>query len=254
MAWMIPAIVISSPDLAKQVFKAEDSTFSFRPYLLVGEHSGYNFKGIALASGNHWKSMRGICTTELFTVKCIDSFFWVRMEELSYFVSSLAQACKDQSIVDAREHLTGLTLKVQTRILMSKRFPGENLSGDELAEARVFKDYDNTKFLLCFPHDIWIFIAKPTPLCMRLSLFLLPEFPMTKHSRGGFDNLLVISSVLKQSIHEIRCGVGFVGFVFVDDLLEEFVLLGSNSFGLWYVPVEPRWYKLTYMELESKLD
>ncbi|XP_024521429.1 flavonoid 3'-monooxygenase-like [Selaginella moellendorffii] len=155
---MIPAIVISSPDLAKQMFKTEDTTFSFRPYLLVGEHSGYNFKGIALANGDHWKSTRKICTTELFTVKRIDSFLWVRMEELSYLVSSLAQACNDQSIVDVREHLTVLTFNVQTRILMSKRFFGENLSDDELAEARVFKELIDESVKFAFQFHISEFV------------------------------------------------------------------------------------------------
>ncbi|XP_024540737.1 cytochrome P450 76C1 [Selaginella moellendorffii] len=58
------------------------------------------------------------------------------MEELSYLMSSLAQACKDRCVVDVREHLMILTFNIQTRILTSKRFFGENLSDNELAEAR----------------------------------------------------------------------------------------------------------------------
>ncbi|EFJ18865.1 hypothetical protein SELMODRAFT_112052 [Selaginella moellendorffii] len=80
------------------------------------------------------------------------------MKELSYLVSSLAQACNDQSIVDVREHLTVLTFNVQTRILMSKRFFGENLSDDELAEARVFKELIDESVQFAFQFHISEFV------------------------------------------------------------------------------------------------
>ncbi|EFJ13119.1 hypothetical protein SELMODRAFT_424897 [Selaginella moellendorffii] len=67
-------------------------------------------------------------------------------------MSSLAQACKDRSVVDLREHLTVFAFNVQTRVLMSKRFLGKNLSGDELEEAKVFKELidESVKFSLQF--------------------------------------------------------------------------------------------------------
>ncbi|XP_024521427.1 flavonoid 3'-monooxygenase [Selaginella moellendorffii] len=134
---MVPAVIISSPAMAKEVLKTHDLIFSSRPFVLVGQYVSYNFKGLALASGDHWKNVRKICTTELFTVKRIDSFLWVRVEELCYLISSLAKAPKG---VDMREHLTVLTFNITSRILMSKRFFGENLVGEDLTDAKTFKE------------------------------------------------------------------------------------------------------------------
>ncbi|EFJ07039.1 hypothetical protein SELMODRAFT_134412 [Selaginella moellendorffii] len=164
---MTPAIVISSPDLAKEALRSNDSSFGFRPYLLVGEYLTYNFKGIGLSNGDHWKNMRKICITELFSVKRMESFRGLRLAEVSHLVSRLAQASKSQSVVNVRElvtdfnfniHLTVLTFNVQTRILMSKRFFGENLSDDELAEARVFKELIDESVKFAFQFHISEFV------------------------------------------------------------------------------------------------
>ncbi|XP_002979994.2 cytochrome P450 71A1 [Selaginella moellendorffii] len=150
---MTPVIVISSPDLAKEALRSNDSSFGFRPYLLVGEYLTYNFKGIGLSNGDHWKNMRKICITELFSVKRLESFRGLRLAEVSHLVSRLAQASKSQSVVNVRELLTDFNVNIVSQMLMSKRFfENKNLGGEEVEEVRQLREFleELTRFALKF--------------------------------------------------------------------------------------------------------
>ncbi|KAJ0539284.1 putative premnaspirodiene oxygenase [Helianthus annuus] len=64
------SVVISSPDLAKQVMKANDLSFANRPKLLSAEIVGYNYTDIAFSPyGEYWRQMRKICILELLGAK-----------------------------------------------------------------------------------------------------------------------------------------------------------------------------------------
>ncbi|EFJ08280.1 hypothetical protein SELMODRAFT_131964, partial [Selaginella moellendorffii] len=82
---MIPAVVISSKDLAREFFNAHDANFSNRPYMIIGDPR-YGFVSLATSPyiGRHWKNISKLYTRMLFTAKCIDSFSWVRSDELSH--------------------------------------------------------------------------------------------------------------------------------------------------------------------------
>ncbi|KAL8232505.1 hypothetical protein R6Q57_002283 [Mikania cordata] len=78
----IKAVVISSPDLAKQVMKTDDLSFATRPKLLCAEIVGYNYTDIAFAPyGDYWRQMRKVSILELLSAKRVESFESVRDEE-----------------------------------------------------------------------------------------------------------------------------------------------------------------------------
>ncbi|EFJ14295.1 hypothetical protein SELMODRAFT_120910 [Selaginella moellendorffii] len=135
----VPVIVASSPAMAKEVLKTHDLAFASRPYLLVGEYAAYNFHNIGLAPyGDHWKMMRKLCSTELFTAKRIDSFSWVRVEELSGMVSGLLAKSASKEVVQIKSFLTDFTFNVMTRILMDRAFFGP-AGADSQGKAREFR-------------------------------------------------------------------------------------------------------------------
>ncbi|EFJ18863.1 hypothetical protein SELMODRAFT_419692 [Selaginella moellendorffii] len=115
------------------------------------------------------------------------------MEELSYLMSSLAQACKDRCVVDVREHLMILTFNIQTRILTSKRFFGENLSDNELAEARVFKELidESVKFAFQFHITELLAAGTDTSTC-RVEWALLELLNNPDVMRKGQEELDVV--------------------------------------------------------------
>ncbi|KAG8502834.1 hypothetical protein CXB51_000716 [Gossypium anomalum] len=80
-------IVLSSPEAAREVMKTHDINFANRPFLLDAEIIMHHFSDIAFAShGGYWRQLRKVCTLELLSTKCVQSF---RSEEssLSYSIT-----------------------------------------------------------------------------------------------------------------------------------------------------------------------
>ncbi|XP_065874520.1 cytochrome P450 71AP13-like [Euphorbia lathyris] len=90
----IPTVVISSARLAKEVLKTHDLALSSRPQLFSAKFLFYGCTDIAFAPyGAYWRSVRKICILELLSAKRVQSFGYVREEE----VASLIQRCAADS-------------------------------------------------------------------------------------------------------------------------------------------------------------
>ncbi|CAK8565718.1 unnamed protein product [Lathyrus sativus] len=86
----IPIIVVSSPEIAKQIMKTHDTKFSNRPHLLAADIITYGSKGITFSPyGTYWRQMRKICTFELLTPKRVESFRSIREHEVSNIVKEI---------------------------------------------------------------------------------------------------------------------------------------------------------------------
>ncbi|KAF5792572.1 putative cytochrome P450 [Helianthus annuus] len=80
----IPAIVVSSASLAKEILKTQDHTFCSRPLLHGIKKIGYNGHDVALSPYNrNWKEMRKIFSVYLFSPKRIQSSRYIREDEVS---------------------------------------------------------------------------------------------------------------------------------------------------------------------------
>ncbi|XP_002994780.2 flavonoid 3'-monooxygenase [Selaginella moellendorffii] len=138
---MIPTVVISNQELAKEIFTTHDLNFASRPYLVSGDHFSYNFSGPATSPyGELWRNTRKLCTIELFTAKCIDSFSWVRRDELSRTLEGILKDHGDDEPVEVRKVASVFSFNITSRILMSKRYFGdENVD----AHAMEFKELND---------------------------------------------------------------------------------------------------------------
>ncbi|WCJ37106.1 Cytochrome P450 726A27 [Euphorbia peplus] len=114
------AVVISSVEAAREILRNQDVNFADRPPVLVSEIVLYNRQDIVFgAYGVHWRQMRRLCTTELLSIKRVQSFKLVREEEVSNFIKSLYS--KAGKPVNLTEGLFTLTNSIMLRTSIGKK-------------------------------------------------------------------------------------------------------------------------------------
>ncbi|KAM3346809.1 hypothetical protein ACQJBY_021034 [Aegilops geniculata] len=88
-----PLVVASSKETARLVLKTHDSNFATRPKLLAGEIVGYEWADILFSpSGDYWRKLRHLCTTEILSPKRVRSFRHIRKDEVRMRVEQIRQA------------------------------------------------------------------------------------------------------------------------------------------------------------------
>ena len=118
----IPTLVVSSSDMAKEIFKNRDLVFSGRPILYAANRIGYNGSAMAFAPyGEYWKEIRKIVILELLSSRRVQSFQAVRFEEVKLLLHSIALSCGP---VNLSELTLSLTNNVICRIAFGKRYEG----------------------------------------------------------------------------------------------------------------------------------
>ncbi|KAL5178067.1 Cytochrome P450 71D9 [Glycine soja] len=116
----VSTIVVSSPEYAKEVLNTHDLIFSSRPPILASKIMSYDSKGMSFAPyGDYWRWLRKICTSELLSSKCVQSFQPIRGEELTNFIKRIAS--KEGSAINlTKEVLTTVSTIVSRTALGNK--------------------------------------------------------------------------------------------------------------------------------------
>jgi hypothetical protein len=84
-------IVISSPEVAKEVLKTHDIIFASRPHLLATDISSYNSIDIAFSPyGDYWRQLRKMCAIELLSTRRVKSLWSVRQKEINSLLKKIA--------------------------------------------------------------------------------------------------------------------------------------------------------------------
>ncbi|KAL2906623.1 Cytochrome P450 71D8 [Bienertia sinuspersici] len=118
----VSTVVISSPEMAKEVMKTHDSVMCDRPEILVPKVVLHNCSDIAMAPyGEYWRQVRKIATVELFTGRRIQAFRGSRQEGVMDFIKSLVTQAKDGSVVNLTAKIFALTFDLTLRMAINKK-------------------------------------------------------------------------------------------------------------------------------------
>eukprot|EP01018_Ginkgo_biloba_P032885 Gb_28863 [translate_table: standard] len=125
----VPTVVVSSPEIAKEVRKAHDLIFANRPETGAGKYTGYDSTDVAFAPyGPYWRHVRKVFVLELVTPKRIQSSRPVIEEEVSLLISGmLCDSQKGKVAVDVSKKLSSMTNNIICRMAFGKKYADEDL-------------------------------------------------------------------------------------------------------------------------------
>ncbi|KAK4718853.1 hypothetical protein R3W88_017191 [Solanum pinnatisectum] len=116
----IPAVIVSSPNMVKEILKTHELAFATKPQLTSIDITTYNYKDIAFAPyGDKWRQMRNICVTELLSSKMVKSFSSIRKDEIMRLLSSI-RSTNGSHLVNLTELILRYTNSVTCRSAFGK--------------------------------------------------------------------------------------------------------------------------------------
>ncbi|XP_048136286.1 cytochrome P450 71A9-like isoform X1 [Rhodamnia argentea] len=119
----IPTLVISSKDVAREVFKAHDRAFSGRPVFYAVKKLSYNCSDVSFgAYGNSWRELRKIVILELLGSKRVQLFESVRKEEVKLMLDAITSS---PGPVNIGELALLLANNVVCRVTFGKKWQAE---------------------------------------------------------------------------------------------------------------------------------
>ncbi|GMI82593.1 cytochrome P450, family 82, subfamily C, polypeptide 4 [Hibiscus trionum] len=141
-----PAVVVSSSELAKEIFTNYDVAVSSRPKLTCGKHIGHNYANYGFCPYNaYWREMRKITASELLSNRRLELLKDIRASEVESSVKELYKLWAEKQVesthvlVEMKKWVGDLNLNVILRMIAGKRFFGSVNASDEREARRCRK-------------------------------------------------------------------------------------------------------------------
>ncbi|WCJ35029.1 cytochrome P450 family 71 subfamily B polypeptide 2 [Euphorbia peplus] len=116
----VNVVVVSSPEVAKQMFKDNDIKVCNKTRVYVGDILFYNRQDIGFAPyGEYWRQMRKICMLQLFSSKRVQSFRSIREQEVSDLITNIN--IKVGSPINMSEMVFSLTNSIVSRTVIGRK-------------------------------------------------------------------------------------------------------------------------------------
>lgn len=117
---VVPYVIVSSPEIAKEMMKTHDLNFSGRPNLLLSTIWSYDATDVIFSIyGERWRQLRKICVIELLSAKRVQSFRSIREDEVTNLVKSITVS--EGSVVNLTQKILSTTYGITARAAFGKR-------------------------------------------------------------------------------------------------------------------------------------
>ncbi|PIA26399.1 hypothetical protein AQUCO_09300003v1 [Aquilegia coerulea] len=121
----VPTIVVSSADMAREIKKTHDVTFANKPFMTAAELLFYGRADMAFSPyGHYWRQVRKICVLELLSIKRVQSFKFIREEEVALMIESISRSCLLQLPINLSEILLTLNNNIVSRCAIGRKCEG----------------------------------------------------------------------------------------------------------------------------------
>ncbi|XP_059305292.1 tryptamine 5-hydroxylase-like [Lycium ferocissimum] len=156
----VPTVIISSPQLAELVLKTHDHVFASRPQIIAAQYLSFGCSDVTFSPyGPYWRQARKICVTELLSSKRVNSFQFVRNEEINRMLRVISEHSNCE--LDMSQVFFVVANDILCRVAFGKRFIDHNLK--EKKEKDLVSVLTETQALLAgfcvgdfFPKWEWV--------------------------------------------------------------------------------------------------
>ncbi|GMI70070.1 cytochrome P450, family 71, subfamily A, polypeptide 22 [Hibiscus trionum] len=122
-----PTVLVSSPDIVKEIVKNHDIIFSNRPKTTALDYLYYGGRDMVFSPyGEYWKQVKKISVLELFSHRRVHSFQFVREEEVEVLVNKIRGACLKGEPVNLSERLMLVSSNIASRCILSHKSEDED--------------------------------------------------------------------------------------------------------------------------------
>ncbi|RDY08887.1 Cytochrome P450 71A1, partial [Mucuna pruriens] len=120
----VPTLLVSSAEVASEIFKTHDVFFSNRPKATAAGVFLYGYKDVGFSPyGHEWRQKRKVCVLELVSIKSVRSFQFIRVEEVAEMIGVIREACvSGRSYVDLSELLIALMNNIMSRCVLGQKY------------------------------------------------------------------------------------------------------------------------------------
>ncbi|KAI3960066.1 hypothetical protein MKW98_016790 [Papaver atlanticum] len=120
-------LIVSSAEMATQIVKNHDLIFANRLTVKASRVIFCAGNDIALAPyGDYWRKVRKFCVLELLSIKRVQSFKFIREEEVDKVLSTITQSSKQRDTINLSEILFTLSNTIIFRCSLGDNFNKEH--------------------------------------------------------------------------------------------------------------------------------
>ncbi|CAO2840285.1 unnamed protein product [Amaranthus hypochondriacus] len=142
----VPVLIGSSVEMAELFLKTHDLAFAGRPKNAAGKYTTHDYSNITWSQyGPYLRQARKLCMTELFNTKRLDSFEYIRIEELNLMLKGIYEV-KGKSIL-VKDYLSNYSLNVISRMVLGNKYVDDK-EGNSIIKSKEFKGMIDELFLL----------------------------------------------------------------------------------------------------------
>lgn len=130
----VPTVVVSSPEVAREIMKTHDITFASRPNTKLARKLLYDHKTVSSAPyGEHWRQLKSIMVLQLLSTKRVRFIRSIREEETENLLKIISGSNNEPEPLNLSELFVTYTNNVTCQVVLGRKY-GEGESGKKFKQ------------------------------------------------------------------------------------------------------------------------